>query len=168
MGRTYFRILSVGMGHLLYPLFGPGLLTGELLRRPFELIPDWDAPGLGFVQYLAGIFRKTGAHGVSLSRLEEQQILVRPGFKKGVVYIPLPGHPVKQLGIARQLNAVGRRTVCHELFHALSAVGRLGLAVFLGDFAANGPECIGQPPGGQLGCPHGNSDCAPGNIFIYQ
>ena len=164
----YFRILSVGMSHLLYPLFGTGPLLGKLLRRPFELIPDGDAPGLGLVQYLAGVFRKTGGHGVGLLSLEEQQIFVRPGFVKGVVHIPFPGHPVKQLGIAGQLDAGCRCTVGHELFHALLTVGRLLGPVVLGDFPANGPQHIGKAPGGQLGRLHGNGNRAPGNIFIYQ
>ena len=148
--------------------FGTGPLLGKLLRRPFELIPNGDAPGLGLVQNLAGVFRETGGHGVGLPSLEEQQIFVRPGFVKGIVHIPFPGHPVKQLGIAGQLNAGCRCAVGHELFHALLAVGRLLGPVVLGDFPANGPQYIGKAPGGQLGRLHGNSNRAPGNIFIYQ
>ena len=58
--------------------------------------------------------------------------------------------------------------MCHELFYALFAVGRLRLPVCLGDFTANGPEHIGKAPGGQLTGPHGNGNRAPGNIFINQ
>lgn len=156
------------MSHLLYPLFGTGPLLGKLLRRPFELISDGDAPGLGLVQYLAGVFRKTGSHGVGLPSLEEQQIFVRPGFVKGVVHIPFPSHPVKQLGIAGQLDAGCSCAVSHELFHALLAVGRLLGPVMLGDFPSHTSHYIGKAPGGQLGRLYGNGNRAPGNIFIYQ
>ena len=145
-----------------------GFIVGELLRSPFELIPDGNAPGLGFVQHLAGVFRETGGHGVGLSRLEKQQILVRPGFVKGVIHIPFPGHPVKQLCVPGQLDAVRRRTVGHELFHALLAVGRLFGPVVLGDYPPDALYHIGKAPGGQLGSLHGNRNRAPGNIFIYQ
>ena len=130
------------MSHLLYPLFGTGPLLGKLLRCPFELIPDGDAPGLGLVQHLAGVFREASGHGVGLPSLEEHQIFVRPGFVKGVVHIPFPGHPVKQLGIAGQLDTGCRCTVGHELFHTLLAVGRLLGPVVLGYFPANGPQHI--------------------------
>jgi len=155
------------MRGLLSALFLAGLFFGKLIRRPLELFPDGDAPGLGFVQHLPGVFGKTGRHRVGLSRLEEKQIFVRPGFVKGIVHIPPPGHPVKYLGRAH-LNAVGSRAVGHELFHALFAVGRLGLPAGLGDLTANGPEHISKAPGRQLTGLHGNRNRAPGNIFINQ
>ena len=79
----------------------------------------------------------------------------------------MSSYPVKYLGCVH-LNTVGGRTVGHELFHALFAVGRLRLPVCLGDFTANGPEHIGKAPGGQLTGFHGNCDCTPGNIFVNQ
>lgn len=100
--------------------------------------------------------------------LEKQQILVRPGFVKGVVHIPFPGYPVKQLGIAGQLNARCRRTVGHEFFHTLLAVGRLSGPVVFGNFPPDTLYHIGKAPGGQLRSLHGNRNRAPGNIFIYQ
>ena len=71
----YFLILSVGMGSLLCPFPLMGFIVGKLLRSPFELIPDGDAMGLGFVQHLAGVFRETGGHSVSLPGLEKGNIL---------------------------------------------------------------------------------------------
>ena len=139
-------LASAEMGHLLYALFLAGLVLGKLIRRPFELFPDGDALGLGFVQHLPGVFRKTGRHSVGLSRLEEKQIFVRPGFVKGVVHIPLPGYPVKYLGCVH-LDTAGGRAVGHELFYALFSVGRLGLPAGLGNLTANGPERIGKAPG---------------------
>ena len=155
------------MGRLLYALLLAGLVLGKLIRRPFELFPDGDAPGLGFIQHLSGVFRKTGRHRVGLSCLEEKQIFVRPGFIKGIVHIPLPGYPVKYLGRVH-LDTAGGRAVGHELFHALFAVGRLGLPAGLGNLTANGPERIGKAPGRQLTGFHGNCDCTPGNIFVNQ
>ena len=124
--------------------------------------------GLGLVQHLFGIFRKTSGDGIGLSRLEEQQIFVRPSLIKGIVHIPFPGHPVKGFGIAGQLYTVGGNAVGHELFDALLAVGRFACPVFLGDLTANSPECIGKAPGCQFTCFHGNSDCATGNVLFDQ
>ena len=44
---------------------------------------------------LAYVFRETSGDCIRLPGLEEQQIFVRPGLVKGIVNIPLPGHPVK-------------------------------------------------------------------------
>ena len=135
---------------LLYTLPLAGLILGKLVCGAFELIPDGNTPGLGLIQHLFGILRKTGGDGIGLSRLEEQQIFVRPRFIKGIVHIPFPGHPVKDFGIAGQLYAVCGNAVGHEFFNALLAVGRFACPVFLGDFPANGPERIGKAPGRQL------------------
>lgn len=87
---------------------------------------------------------------------------------KALVYIPLPGHPVKSLRIPGKLNAVCSRAVSHELFHALPAVGRLVFPVSLADLPAHSPQHIGKAPRRQLAGPDGNCYGAPGNIFINQ
>ncbi len=92
---------------------------------------------------------------VRLPALEEQQVLVRPGLVKGIIHIPLPGHPVKLLWGPGELDAVCGRAVGHQLFHGLPAVGRLVGPVFLLYLPASRPERIGQPPGRQLSRPHG-------------
>ena len=130
--------------------------------------------GYSFIDLFAGIggmrlaFEEAGGHCVCLSSLEKQQVFVRPGFIERIVHIPFPGHPVKQLGIAGQLNAGCRCAVGHELFHALPAVGPLGFLMPFGDLAARRPEHIGQPPGCQLAGPDRNRYGAPGNFFINQ
>ena len=133
----------------------------------FELFQNGNTPGLLLSQYPLGILRHTGGDGVGLLALEKQQILVRLGLVKGVVYIPFSCHPVKE---SRSVHgdAAGGLAVGHELPHRLPAVGRLVGAVGLADFAASRPDDIGQPTGGQFGRLHRNGYGAPGNIFVYQ
>ena len=97
-----------------------------------------------------GILRETGGNGVRLAGFEEQQVFPRFGLIKSVVHIPLPGYPVKELGIPGQFKAAGGCAVRHEFFHGLLAVGRLLCPVCLGDLAPHRPDNIGKPPGGQL------------------
>ena len=155
------------MRHLLDMLLGR-LFLGKLLFRLLHLFGDRGLAGLGLIQHLAGIFRKTGGHSVRLPGLEEQQVFPRFSLIKGIVHIPLPGYPVKELCIPGQLKTVGGCAMRHELFHGLLAVGRLLGPVVLGDFPAHTSHDIGKAPGGQLGRLYGNGNRAPGNIFIYQ
>ena len=145
---------------------GTGPLLGKLILGPFELFPDGDAAALGLVQHLSGILGKAGGHGVGLSRLEEKQIVFQPGFIKGVVHIPLPGHAVKELCISGQLDAVGGNPVAHELFHCLPAMGRLPLPVLFGDLAPDGRQHKSEAPGRQSACFERNRDGAAGDFFI--
>ena len=137
------------MRHLLDMLLGR-LFLGKLLFRLLHLFGDHGLARLGLIQHLAGIFRKAGGHSVRLPGLEEQQVFPRFSLIKGVVHIPLPGYPVKELCVPGQFKAVGGCAVCHELFHGLLAVGRLLCPVCLGDLAPHRPDNIGKPPGGQL------------------
>ena len=86
----------------------------------------------------------------------------------GVVHIPFPGYPVKELRVPGQFKAVGGCAVRHELFHGLLAVRCLLCPVRLGDLAPHRPDNIGKPPGGQLRRLHRYGNRAPGNILIYQ
>lgn len=79
----------------------------------------------GFTQRDGGALH----HGIKKSGLlpipglptfEKQQVLVRPGFIKGIVYIPFPGYPVKVLW-GLHLDAVRSGPVAHELAHRLLA-----------------------------------------------
>ncbi len=135
---------------------------------PSELFPDGYAVCLCLVQHPAGILPETSGDSVRLPALEEQQVLVWPRLVKGIVHIPLPGHPVKFLWGPGELDAVGRRAVGHQLFHGLPAVGRLVGPAFLLYLPASRPEHIGQPPGRQLSRPYGQRDGAPGNILVNQ
>ena len=144
------------MGGLLYAVFLLGRGLAQYLGGgPFELFPDGYAVSLCLIQHPAGILPETGGDSVRLPGLEKQQVLVRPGLVKGIVNIPLPGHPVKLFRGPGELDAVGRRAVGHQLFHGLPAVGRLVGPVFLLYLPASRPERIGQPPGRQLSRPHG-------------
>ena len=144
------------------------LFLGKLLFRLLHLFGDRGLAGLGLIQHLAGLFRKAGGHSVRLPGLEEQQVFPRFGLIKGIVHIPLPGYPVKELRVPGQLKAVGGCAMRHELFHGLLAVGRLLCPVRLGDLAPHRPENIGKPPGGQLRRFHRYGNRAPGNILVYQ
>ena len=144
------------------------LFLGKLLFRLLHLFGDRGLAGLGLIQHLAGIFRKAGGHSVRLPGLEEQQVFPRFSLIKGVVHIPLPGYPVKELCVPGQFKAVGGCAMSHELFHGLLAVGRLLCPVCLGNFAPHRPDNIGKPPGGQLRRLHRYGNRAPGNILIYQ
>ena len=155
------------MRHLLDVLLGR-LFLGKLLFRLLHLLGDRGLAGLGLIQRLAGIFRKTGGHSVRLPGLEEQQVFPRFGLIKSVVHIPLPGYPVKELGIPGQFKAAGGCAVRHEFFHGLLAVGRLLCPVCLGDLAPHRPNNIGKPPGGQLRRFHRYGNRAPRNILVYQ
>ena len=137
------------MRNLLDMLLGR-LFLGKLLFRLLHLFGDRGLAGLGLIQHLAGVFRKAGSHSVRLSGLEEQQVFPRFGLIKGIVHIPLPGYPVKELRVPGQFKAAGGCAVRHELFHGLLAVGRLLCPVCLGNFAPHRPDNIGKPPGGQL------------------
>lgn len=139
-------MLSVLTNRLLYPFLLAGLFLRKLIRRLFKLFPDGDAAGFGFTQHLPRVFRKAGGDCIRLPSFEKQQVLVRPGFIKGIVHIPLPGHPVKCLRVPGKLNAVCSRAVSHELFHALPAVGRLVFPVSLADLPAHSPQHIGKAP----------------------
>ena len=99
-------ILSVLTNRLLYPFPLAGLFLRKLIRRLFKLFPDGDTAGFGFIQHLPRVFRKAGGNRIRLPSLEKQQIFVRPGFIKGIVHIPLPGHPVKSLRVSGKFNAV--------------------------------------------------------------
>ena len=127
------------------------LFLGKLLFRLLHLFGDRGLAGLSLVQHLAGVFRKAGGHSVRLPGFEEQQVFPRFSLIKGVVHIPLPGYPVKELCVPGQFKAVGGCAMSHELFHGLLAVGRLRLAVLLGNLPAHGGHHIGQRTGGQLG-----------------
>ena len=155
------------MRHLLDVLLGR-LFLGKLLFRLLHLFGDRGLAGLSLVQHLAGVFRKAGGHSVRLPGFEEQQVFPRFSLIKGIVHIPLPGYPVKELGIPGQLNTVRRRTVGHELFHALLAVGRLFGPVVFGNFPSDALYHIGKAPGGQLRRFHRYGNRAPGNILVYQ
>ena len=155
------------MRHLLDMLLGR-LFLGKLLFRLLHLFGDRGLAGLGLIQHLAGIFRKAGGHSVRLPGLEEQQVFPRFGLMKSVVHIPLPGYPVKELGIPGQFKAVSGCAVRHELFHGLLAVRCLLCPVRLGDLASHRPDNIGKPPGGQLRRLHRYGNRAPGNILVYQ
>lgn len=137
------------MRHLLDMLLGR-LFLGKLLLRLLHLFGNRGLAGLGLIQHLAGVFRKAGGHSVRLPGFEEQQVFPRFGLIKGVVHIPLPGYPVKELRVPGQFKAAGGCAVRHELFHGLLAVGRLLCPVCLGNFAPHRPDNIGKPPGGQL------------------
>ena len=137
------------MRHLLDMLLGR-LFLGKLLFRLLHLLGDRGLAGLGLIQHLAGVFRKAGGHSVRLPGFEEQQVFPRFSLIKGVVHIPFPGYPVKELRVSGQFKAVGGCAVRHELFHGLLAVGRLLCPVRLGDLAPHRPDNIGKPPGGQL------------------
>ena len=136
--------------HGLLNVFFLRLFLGKLLFRLLHLLGNRGLAGLGLIQHLAGVFRKAGGHSVRLPGLEEQQVLIRRDLIKGVVHIPLPGYPVKELRVPGQFKAVGGCAVRHELFHGLLAVGRLLCPVRLGDLAPHRPDNIGKPPGGQL------------------
>ena len=155
------------MRHLLDMLLGR-LFLGKLLFRLLHLFGDRGLAGLGLIQHLAGIFRKAGGHSVRLPGLEEQQVFPRFSLIKGIVHIPFPGYPVKELCIPGQFKAVGGCAVRHELFHGLLAVGHLLCPVRLGDLAPHRPNNIGKPPGGQLRRLHRYGNRAPGNILVYQ
>lgn len=155
------------MRHLLDMLLGR-LFLGKLLFRLLHLFGDRGLAGLGLIQHLAGIFRKAGGHSVRLPGLEEQQVFPRFGLIKGIVHIPLPGYPVKELCIPGQFKAVGGCAVRHELFHGLLAVRCLLCPVRLGDLAPHRPDNIGKPPSGQLRRFHRYGNRAPGNILVYQ
>lgn len=155
------------MRYLLDMLLG-WLFLGKLLFRLLHLFRDRGLAGLGLIQHLAGIFRKAGGHSVRLPGLEEQQVFPRFSLIKGIVHIPLPGYPVKELCIPGQFKAVGGCAMRHELFHGLLAVGRLLCPVCLGNFAPRRPDNIGKPLGGQLRRLHRYGNRAPGNILIYQ
>ena len=137
------------MRHLLDMLLGR-LFLGKLLFRLLHLFGDRGLAGLGLIQHLAGVFRKAGGHSVRLPGFEEQQVFPRFSLIKGIVYIPLPGYPVKELCVPGQFKAVGGCAVRHELFHGLLAVRCLLCPVRLGDLAPHRPDNIGKPPGGQL------------------
>ena len=154
--------------HGLLNVFFLRLFLGKLLFRLLHLFGDRGLAGLGLIQHLAGIFRKTGGHSVRLPGLEEQQVFPRFSLIKGIVYIPLPGCPVKELCIPGQFKAAGGCAVRHEFFHGLFAVGRLLCPVRLGELAPHRPDNIGKPPGGQLRRLYRYSNRAPGNIFVYQ
>ena len=144
------------------------LFLGKLLFRLLHLFGDRGLAGLGLIQHLAGVFRKAGGHSVRLPGFEEQQVFPRFGLIKGVVHIPLPGYPVKELRVPGQFKAVGGCAVRHELFHGLLAVGRLLCPVRFGNLAPHRPDNIGKPPGSQLRRLYRYGDRAPGNIFVYQ
>ena len=150
------------------PVFLGRLFLGKLLFRLLHLFGDRGLAGLGLIQHLAGVFRKTGGHSVRLPGLEEQQVFPRFSLIKGIVHIPLPGYPVKEFCIPGQFKAVGGCAVRHEFFHGLLAVWRLLCPVCLGNFASHRPNNIGKPPSGQLRRLYRYGDRAPGNIFVYQ
>lgn len=155
------------MRHLLDMLLGR-LFLGKLLFRLLHLFGDRGLAGLGLIQHLAGVFRKAGGHSVRLPGLEEQQVFPRFGLIKGIVHIPLPGYPIKELRVPGQFKAAGGCAMRHELFHGLLAVGCLLCPVCLGDLASHRPDNIGKPPGSQLRRFHRYGNRAPGNIFVYQ
>ena len=155
------------MRHLLDMLLGR-LFLGKLLFRLLHLFGDRGLAGLGLIQHLAGVFRKAGGHSVRLPGLEEQQVFPRFSLIKGIVHIPFPGYPVKELCIPGQFKAAGGCAVRHELFHGLLAVGRLLCPMRLGNFAPHRPDNIGKPPGSQLRRLYRYGNRAPGNILIYQ
>ena len=144
------------------------LFLGKLLFRLLHLLGNRGLAGLGLIQHLAGIFRKAGGHSVRLPGLEEQQVFPRFGLIKGIVHIPLPGYPVKELRVPGQFKAAGGCAVRHELFHGLLAVGRLLCPMRLGDLTPHRPDNIGKPPGGQLRRLYRYGNRAPGNILVYQ
>ena len=152
----------------LLDMFLGWLLLGKLLFCPFHLLGDDGLPGLGLIQHLLGILRETGGHGIRLPGLEKQQLFSRLCLIKGIVHIPFPGYPVKELGVPGQVNAVCGRAMRHALFDRLLAVGCLPCPVCLGDFPAHLPQNIGKPPGGQFRCLYRYGNRAPGNIFIDQ
>ena len=154
--------------HGLLNVFFLRLFLGKLLFRLLHLFGDRGLAGLGPIQHLAGIFRKTGGHSVRLPGLEEQQVFPRFSLIKGVVHIPFPGHPVKELCVPGQFKAVSGCAVRHEFFHGLLAVGRLLCPVRLGDLAPHRPNNIGKSPGSQLRRFHRYGNRAPGNILVYQ
>ena len=84
------------MRHLLDMLLGR-LFLGKLLFRLLHLFGDRGLAGLSLIQHLAGVFRKAGGHSVRLPGLEEQQVFPRFSLIKGIVHIPFPGYPVKEL-----------------------------------------------------------------------
>lgn len=155
------------MRHLLDMLL-ERLFLGKLLFRLLHLFGDRGLAGLGLIQHLVGVFRKAGGHSVRLPRLEEQQVFSRFGLIKGIVHIPFPGYPVKELCVPGQFKAVSGCAVRHELFHGLLAVRCLLCPVRLGNLAPHRPDNIGKPPGGQLRRLYRYSNRAPGNIFVYQ
>ena len=155
------------MRYLLDVLLGR-LFLGKLLFRLLHLFGDRGLAGLSLVQHLAGVFRKAGGHSVRLPGFEEQQVFPRFSLIKGIVHIPLPGYPVKELRVPGQFKAVGGCAVRHELFHGLLAVGRLLGPVRFGNLASHRPDNIGKPPGGQLRRFHRYGNRAPGNILVYQ
>ena len=150
------------------PVFLGRLFLGKLLFHLLHLFGDRGLAGLGLIQHLAGVFRKAGGHSICLPGFEEQQVFPRFSLIKGIVHIPFPGYPVKELCVPGQFKAAGGCAMSHELFHGLLAVGRLPCPVRLGDLVPHRPDNIGKPPGGQLRRIHRYGNRAPGNILVYQ
>lgn len=150
------------------PVFLGRLFLGKLLFRLLHLFGDRGLAGLSLIQYLAGVFRKAGGHSVRLPGFEEQQVFPRFSLIKGIVHIPFPGYPVKELCVPGQFKAACRCAVRHELFHGLLAVRCLLCPARLGNLASHRPDNIGKPPGGQLRRLYRYGNRAPGNILVYQ
>ena len=83
------------------------LMAHGTSTNSLHLFGDRGLAGLGLIQHLAGIFRKAGGHSVRLPGFEEQQVFPRFSLIKGVVHIPFPGYPVKELCVPGQFKAVG-------------------------------------------------------------
>ena len=167
LGITYFLTLSVLMHRLPCMFFLVGRLAGQFSGGPFELFPDRDAPGLGTLHHAPGVFRKTSGDGIGLPTFEKQQVLVRPGLIKGIVYIPFPGHPVKVLW-GLHLDAVRGGPVAHELAHRLFSVGCLAGPVRFLNFPAHRQTRLGQHPARELCRLDGNCYGTSGNVLINQ
>ena len=144
-----------------------GRLAGQFSGGPFELFPDRDAPGLGTLHHTPGIFRKTSGDGIGLPAFEKQQVLVRPGLIKGIVYIPFPGHPVKVLW-GLHLDAVRGGPVVHELAHRLFSVGCLAGPVRFLDLPAHRQTRLGQYPARELCRLDRNCYGTSGNVLVNQ
>ena len=123
----------------------------KLLFRLLHLFGDRGLAGLGLIQHLAGVFRKAGGHSVRLPGLEEQQVFPRFSLIKGIVHIPLPGHPVKELW-GLHFDAVCGDSLPHELAHRLPAVWGLLCPVRFCDFPPHRLEHIRKPPRRELAC----------------